>query len=661
MKKSYILAASLLLLSAGTQVSYGQYILDKANEQAAVYNYSVAKELYENAYAKKPTVDAARGVAESYRHMKNYVWAESWYSKVVANKEHVPEDEYRYAEVLIANSKYSEAMNMLQQYKTKKPDDITAQKMYEGCALAGDRLQNPVKGSLSNMAAFNSKNSDWGLVQYKGKFIFSSDDSKDSIGHIPGYSTKNVRKNVYGWTGAGYLHLYESNGKDTIKTLLKDVNGDYHTASPSFTADGKTMYYAVTSYVKKSRSFLGKEEPYTMNVQIKCREWDESKQAWGQEKDFPYNSGLNYSVGDPFISADGNTLYFVSDKENGSGGTDIYYSQKDVSGKWGEPINMGGEINTAGNERTPFIDSDGNFYYSSDGMAGMGGLDIYKAVRRQNGGWLVTNMGSPINTAQDDFAPYLSDAQTLYFASDRPGGKGYDDIYKFDITKILHFSLTGNVFNKDTKRPISDAVVTLVNQTTGVEIKNVTNSRGAFSFGLDESNDYAIKVVKTDYANLREENLTTKGLTESETIHRDLYLLQVATSGVDTSTGVVTHDPKAVKLENIYYDLDKWNIRPDAKPELDKLVQLLKDNPTWKVELGSHTDSRANDAYNLKLSQRRAESVVSYLVQKGIDKKRLTAKGYGETQPVNGCVNGVKCTEAEYQMNRRTEFKVLEQ
>lgn len=641
---------------------YGQAILSRADEQAALFNYSVARDLYQKSYNKKKTLNAARGAAECNRKIKNYVFAESWYNVVMSDKGHTSEDEYCYAQVLIANSKYKEAKEVLQQYLPKSQDNEIAKKMLEGCDSSVIWLNHPVNGVLDNMGELNSRNSDWGLVIQKSKYIFASDVGKDTIGNVPLFSSKNVRKNVYGWTGTDYLHIYENNGKDSVNKLMSEINnGDYHTASPSFTADGKTMFYSMTTYVNKRGSFLSKEVPYTMMIGIKYRVWNDATESWGEPQNFPYNSLLGYSVGDPFISADGNTLFFVSDMTGGKGKTDIYYCKKDENGKWGEPVGMPSEINTTGNERTPCIGLDGAFYFSSDGRAGFGGLDIYKAVQSGGNTWKVTNIGTPVNSSRDDFAPFWSGSQTLYFSSNRPEGKGNDDIYRFDFARELvptqsaprlSFNLDGIVLNKATNLPIADAVVRLVNKNTGVEVKGLSKNQGDFHFTLDSSADYEINVTKTDYANIRNENLTTKGLNETKTINKTLYMLQVADNA---------HKPIAIKLDNIYFDLDKSDIRPDAAIELDKLVKIFNDNPTWKIEMGSHTDSRGNDMYNIKLSQRRAASTVQYLVQHGIAPDRLEAKGYGETQLVNSCRNGMKCSEAEHQMNRRTEFKVLEQ
>ena len=638
---------SILIVITFLKPAHGQYILKQAATQATLYNYAQAIPLYNKAYKRKASLNAARGLAESYRLTKDYVFAESWYAKVVAIPEHAPEDKFHYAAVLMNNSKYAEAREILDQYLRQKPEDLVAQHMRAGCGNALEWLAKPVRGNLENVQALNSEWSDWSTAFKNGKIIFASDRPYDSVRHKPFFSTSNIKRTAYGWTGNSYLHLYEADGKDSSSTklLARNINGDYHSATASYTADGKAMYYAVTTLVKKGRSLLGKEQPYTLNVEILEYKQDTTG-AWKRTAPLPFNAVFNYSVGDPWISPDGRELYFVADYgSKGFGGTDIYYSRQGVNGEWEEPTNMGPEINTAGDERTPVFDKGGMFYFASNGSAGMGGLDIYKANKRDH--WIIENMGSPVNSPQDDFAPAFEDNNTLYFSSDRLAGKGSDDIYRFDAARKLVFSLTGRVLDKKTNMPLSNAVVTLENKQTGTPLKAITDDNGNYHFLLDSITDYALGGVKTNYSTVTGIALTTKGLTASTALHQNIVLEKAEIN-------------KPWKIENIYFNLDKWNIRPDAAIELDKLVKLLNDNPTWQVEMSSHTDSRANDNYNMKLSQRRAESTVAYLVSKGIDKNRLTAKGYGETRLVNRCANGVPCTEEEHQANRRTEFTILD-
>lgn len=627
---------------------HGQYILKQANGKALLYNYSQAIPLYKKAYKKRPTLAAARGLAEGYRLTKDYVFAESWYAKVVAFEEHTSEDKLHYAEVLMNNSKYAEAKEVLNQYISQKPDDVTAQNMRAGCINAIGWMDNPAKGNLVNVQALNSKWSDWSTAFNNDKIVFASDRPYDSLTGGAFFRNSNIKKSSYAWNGDGYLHLYESDGRDSAsaRLLSRKINGDYHSAAASYTADKNAMYYAITTLVKKRRTFLAKEDPYTLNIELQELKKD-TNGIWKQSNQLPFNAVFNYSVGDPWISADGKRLYFAAEyNEKGFGGTDIYYADADENGGWSDPVNMGPEINTAGDERTPLFDNEGVFYFASNGRAGMGGLDIYKAVKK-NGVWVVENPGSPFNSPQDDFAAAISADNRFYFSSNRLGGKGSDDIYYFDIEKQLIVTLTGKALDSKTMEPLANTVVTLTNKQTRTPVKVITDEEGNYRFQLDSIGDYELEVLKTDYATIKEIPVSTKGLIESTEIHKDIYLDKVELN-------------KPWKIENIFFDLDKSNIRPDAAVELDKLVKLLSDNPTWQVEMSSHTDSRANDNYNIKLSQRRAESTVAYLVAKGIDKERLTAKGYGETKLVNKCSNGVKCSEEEHQANRRTEFMVLD-
>jgi outer membrane protein OmpA-like peptidoglycan-associated protein len=258
------------------------------------------------------------------------------------------------------------------------------------------------------------------------------------------------------------------------------------------------------------------------------------------------------------------------------------------------------------------------------------------------------NMGYPINTPQDDFSIVLNkDGKSGFLSSNRDGGKGSDDIYSFG-RKDLKFRLEGTVVNRKTSESLSNAVVTLYDLTGNTNLKTVTDDRGNFAFPLAEQSDYSLTAEKTNYITGRKDYVSTKGRDESATLYAHLDL------GLDPIELY-----KGIKLDNIYYDLDKWDIRSDATPDLDKLVQLMNDNPTIVIELSSHTDSRASDSYNLNLSKKRAESAVAYIISKGISKKRIIAKGYGETRPINKCTNGVQCSEEDFQQNRRTEFAII--
>jgi peptidoglycan-associated lipoprotein len=361
---------------------------------------------------------------------------------------------------------------------------------------------------------------------------------------------------------------------------------------------------------------------------------------------FIYNKVNAYSVGDPFITPDGKKLYFASNMPGSFGGTDIFYVEKTGEDAWGIPVNVK-EINTPGNERTPYLDGNNNFYFSTDGRVGMGGLDIYQMVDENSGEHRIINMGYPVNSPQDDFAFNVNATTGLaYLSSNRTGGLGSDDIYNLDNKMVFAFKLTGKVYDKKTNLPVTNAIVTLSKQS-GAPLKVETDKTGAFNFSLDKETDFILTGEKTNYRS-DVANLTTRGLLGSSALKKDLFIEPVE---ID----------KAIRLENIYYDFDKWNIRADAAVELDKLVAIMNDNPTIWIELGSHTDSRGKDAYNQMLSQKRAQTAIEYIISKGINKNRITAKGYGETQLLNKCGNGVSCSEEDHQLNRRTEFKITKQ
>ncbi len=665
-KKNYHLRALLGILMAGAvyQPAQAQYVKKQADEKALLYNYAKATSLYDKAYNKKATAEAARGAAESYRHMNDYVNAEPWYAKLVAMPEHTAEDEKHYAAILMNNSKYEEAKVVLDSFLTKMPGDKLGESMRQGCDSAVKWLAAPVRGGFQDLQAINSEWSDWSTEFNNGKVIFASDRPYDSLRHESFLGNNYIRKSYYSWTGNSYLHLYEANAYDSssIRPLDRIVNGDYHSASASYTADGSKMYYAVTNLASKGRSFLGKDEPYTLNIEIMERRWDTAAGNWKLSVMFPYNEIFHYPVGDPFIMPDGKTIYFVADYgDKGNGGTDIYYSTLDENGQWQAPVNMGSEINTPGNERTPVLDKKGVLYFATDGRPGMGGLDIFKAVKA-NGAWAITNMRPPVNSAQDDFAPVFSPDEFFWFSSNRPDGKGSDDIYSFKAFRILVFSLSGKATDKKTGLPLSNATITLKNNETGKPSEVITDEAGNYRFQLDSLSSYGLAAVRNGYNGVTGLPVTTKGLEESQELHQDIVMEQpkpevkVEPAAPEAPELEVN---KHFKLENVYFDVAKSNITPKAKPELDKLAALLNDNPTWKVEIATHTDSRSSASYNLKLSQQRAESIVKYLITKGVGKARLVAKGYGETRLLNRCADGVKCTEAEHQENRRSEFTIL--
>ncbi|WP_406826498.1 OmpA family protein [Pedobacter sp. KACC 23697] len=629
-----------------------QYVLKDADKEYELFNYSKAIDLYEQAYKKKETLHAAERLANAYALVYNYKQAESWYAITTKMPGSSTDNILRYAKALQQNSKYSEAKVQYLNYIDKKKDVSEKQQAIwiASCDSALKWIKNPKKIELFNQKTLNSPQSDWGAVKYEKGVVFTSDRSNSKL-HVSENrpflkfdGSREPDKKVYGWTGNGYLKLYfKSSSNDSLQLFPIKAGTRYHVGSASFTADGNTMYFTLTRITDELERL--KKRPTTVNVEI-FSSTKGSDGVWGEPVSFAYNNVNAYSVGDPFITTDGNSLYFASNMPGGLGGTDIYVCLKTDAGDWGKPINLK-EVNTEGNERSPVFDEKDNFYFSSDGRVGMGGLDVYQALRESGSIGQIENMGYPFNSPQDDFGFSLNEkGGIVYLSSNREGGLGSDDIYTIDQKMILSFKLEGRVFDKGNNQPITGALVTLA-KVNGTILKTETDENGAYRFNLSKESEYNVSAEKTNYRS-DVENLATIGLTTSGVLTQNLYLEPIVIN-------------KAIKLENIYYDFDKWNIRADAAIELDKLVKIMTDNPTIWIELGSHTDSRGKDAYNLNLSQKRAESAVAYIISRGIDKNRITAKGYGETRLLNKCGNGVACSEEEHQLNRRTEFKIVKQ
>ena len=644
------LLLSVFTLLTCVTVSDAQGLIGKADREFELFNYIKAIKLYEEAYKKKADFYPAHRLAEAYTLIKDYKQAESWYAIVVKMPASKALDTLNYAKALQSNAKYSEAKMQYQSYlRNNKQINLTQQNIWlASCDSAIKWMKNPEKVEVINEKALNSPQYDWAPVAYGNGVVFTSDRNdvevkvKKSKPFLKFDGTIWPDKNVYGWTGNGYLRLYfKSNTSDSITLFPVSAGTDYHIGASSFSADGNTIFFTLTRIPKKLKTVKGK--PSTIRVEL-FSSTKNNNGEWAKAVPFAYNDVNNYSVGDPFLTADGKTLYFVSDMPGSLGGTDIYRSDLANDGSWTKPVNVA-NVNTEGNERSPVLNANGDFYFSTDGRVGMGGLDIFKGRMVDGKVEDIANLRYPFNSPQDDFGFSLNEKGTLlYLSSNREEGLGEDDIYRLKSAPKISLKLVGRVLNRRTNLPVGNSTAVLSKVDGGI-LKFETAEDSKYSFDLSPNSDYTVAGIKTGFLS-EVKDFTTKGINGSIVIEKDLYVDVIELN-------------KAIRIENIYYDFDKWNIRPDAAVELDKLVKILKDNPTIWIELGSHTDSRGKDAYNLNLSQKRAESAVDYIVSRGIDRNRITARGYGETQLLNRCSNGVECTEEEHQLNRRTEFKIV--
>ncbi len=653
LKKLKILFLFLLFMATNIKVN-AQYVLLKADEEYKLFNYSTAIKLYTEAYQKKASLHAIERLADCYRFTKDYLQAESWYALLTKTKGAKPEAFFYYGEALRNNSKYSEAKTQYEKYAELKKSLGINQKnlLLLSCDSALIWMKNPKPIVLNNEKGVNSIAEDWGSVIYQNSIVFTSDRTnvkvEDEVKKGKPFlkfddPNKAPSKKIYAWTGNNYLRLYLKKNVDTAILFPFNAGSEYHIGAASFTKDEKEMFFTLT----RIPNLIEREKgiPKTVKVEIySSKKKDDG--TWGLPSPFKYNNVNLYSVGDPYISRDGQSLYFVSDMPGGKGKTDIYVCHKNQVGEWGQATSME-DINTEGAERSPFFDDDNNFYFSTDGKVGMGGLDVFKAPKNGKDLGAAINMGYPLNSPQDDFAFVFRNKKEGFISSDRLGGRGSDDIYSFVVNPNLNFRLEGIAFNTKTGLPLSDVIVNL-SKEDGTTLSVQTDQNGNYKFDLEENTLYNLNGVKTGYRNAQLSQVSSVGLKQSTVLKKNLYL-----DIIDLF--------KEVRLENIYYDLDKSNIRPDAAIELDKVARILKENPTIWIELGSHTDSRASDGYNLKLSQARADAAVSYIINKGIDRYRIRAKGYGETRLLNDCSNGKDCTEEQHQLNRRTEITVIKQ
>jgi peptidoglycan-associated lipoprotein len=586
-------------------------------------------------------------VAECYRMTNDPKNAEVWYKKAVKSSYAKPEAQYWFAESLKKNGKYDLAIIEYKRYKQIVPSDARADAGIRSCELALEWLKNPEQYKVEELKDLNSKESDFSAAYARDDFdiLYFTSSRDDATGN-----------KTSGATGQSFTDIFESRldkkGKWSTPLPVEALNSDFEEGTPSFSSDYKEIYY--------TKCEAGKRE--TKGCAIMYSKLSGS--VWSE----PKNLGLladSLVTAHPSISTDGLTLYFVSDIVGGYGGKDIYMVTRDKEGdKWSVPKNLGADINTKGNEFFPYIRRNGVLYFASDGIIGMGGLDIFKATAQPDGSWIVQNMKSPINSFADDFGIVFEDDKEKGMFSSTRKGRGNDDLYAFELPP-LKFNITGLVKDEKTGQAMPGATVQLI-ASDGANLQTVTGNSGDFKFALNAGVDYIFLASQKGYLNGKEKE-TTKGQERS----RD-FMVSILLTPID----------KPIELPNIFYDFGKWDLRPESMVSLDKLVETLNDNPNVTIELMSHTDSRDTEEYNLALSQKRAQSVVDYLIDKGIEPERLSAKGYGESTPkvVDSEINGLnpflktgtplteqyinslstdEQKEIAHQINRRTEFKVL--
>ena len=584
-------------------------------------------------------------LAACYNQMNNYEAAEHWYARVVTDNDRSIQSLLYYGQVLKANGKYAEAKHQFETYLSQGGVDDGVSRIIAGCDSAIAWIASPTQHHIQNQTAVNTELSEFAAHAADGMVFYAGEPEVSDNG------------GQHGWTGNAFLRIFSAQ-READNTLSSPQfaasmpnDARYHIGPVTMDADGQTLYVTRTYPGKDGAVAKERRTKYHTNkLELYRYTKDASTGEWIAEP-FAYNNVKEYSVGHAALAPDGSTLYFISDMPGGHGGTDIWFCKRQSDGQWGTPENAGTGVNSAGNEMFPNIAPDGVLYYSSDGLLGMGGLDIYKSTGSESRWSTPENMRYPINSPRDDFAfvNVIDNEETVsgYLSSNRQGGVGADDIFAFALEKPkIIIILQGTTSNKQTgERLVAD--VTLFDGSKVIIARKQSTENGTFEFVLDRDLDYQVFARKAGY-HPDSASVSTVGIIKSDTVHVALLLDPEFTIG------------QRIELENIYYDFDKHNIRPDAAEILDRLVKIMQDYPTLKIELSSHTDSRGSDAYNQALSQRRAQAAVNYLVSRGIASDRMVAEGYGETRLVNDCGNGVPCSREQHQANRRTEVTVLE-
>lgn len=628
----------------------------KADTRFDKYEYINAIEVYEKAVNNGyENVNTLAKIADAYYFNGKLQQANDWYTRLfqyaVSNKEQLgSEYYYRYAQTLRSVENYTLADKYMSTFVEKEEHDsrstifnTTVDKYLKDIEKSSGRYE--IK-SIS----INSPFSDYGGTIFKEDLIFTS--ARETV--------QKGGSEIHKWTNEAYTDLYTTKINfdgtfDEPSLFYKSKTKGVNISTAVFTADGKTMYFTQNAPEVKDAS-ESKKFKNSLLYLYKATILEDG--SFSVPEVLSINA-KNANSAHPVLSSDGRWMYFVSDREGTIGQSDLYRVEIKEDGSLGKPENLGKQINTEGRETFPFITADNMLYFSTDGLPGLGGLDVFMTKINVDGSFgNVVNVGEPINSSSDDFSFYFnSKLKKGFISSNRSGGMGGDDIYFFQEKKdvVYKHSINGKVVNKSTNEPIATGMITLYNATYSL-IKTVPiNPDGTYVI-------HDLKCCETKYRiKLEAEGFHTQEIVLTTT-NEVVATYELNTSLEPIEEAITDNDDlfSKLKLEKIYFDFDKATIRVDAEVELAKVVEVLKMYPNIKIDVRSHTDSRGNDIYNMILSDKRAKSTMRWIIEHGIDKSRVTGKGYGESELVNECTNNVPCSEDKHLENRRSEFIIIQ-
>ena len=627
---------SLVLLSTNVVFSQKNEI-KKATKDFDEYSYIDARDVYlkviEDGYQ---SAQIYKQLGDTYYYNSDYTNASKWYSKLVKEypNDAEPIDYYRAAQSLKSVNKYEESDSLMKSYAAMGGKNILVQKFEKNPEYLKSISENKKDYRLEK-ASINSASSDFGPSFYQNRIVFAS------------ASNPSEDAKINNWNQQPFLDLYVADMDDegnlsNVSLLDGDINTKYHESSAVFTKDGKTVYFTRNNFTDGKK---GRDKDKTIRLKL-YKATKEGDNVWSNIVELPFNKD-DYSVAYPALSPDEKRLYFSSDMPGTIGMSDLWYVDILENNEYSAPFNLGSSINTEAREAFPYISKNNNLYFSSDGHSGLGGLDVFKTTLDKDGKpGEINNLGDSVNSNQDDFGFIINEENRIgFFTSNREGDGGSinDDIYR--VIENCEITITGIITDLDTGILLPGAKVALMDNDNNLVTSVIVGADASYSFIAECDSQYTVLGTKEEY-NPSEKIVQTPN--ETGTVNIPLQLKIIGCPPNDLGCRLT--------LLPIYFDFDRFNIRPDAEIELAKILAAMREYSQLNIHIESHTDSRGSDFYNELLSEKRAQSTLNWLVDKGVDRDRLSAKGYGETQHINQCSNGVKCTEEEHQLNRRSMF-----
>lgn len=681
MRKLQVLLFVFLVCGLGKSLAQ-ERLINKGNEKYEEYSFSPAIDIYKKILDKGyVSAEILKKLGNSYYYNADYTDAAETYKRLVTDyaSDASPEDYFRYAQTLKSLGDYEGSNDIMAKFIEVTSDDVRAQSYKNERNYLEEIKENSGRYDLKPFE-YNSPYSDFAPSYYKEGLIFSSDRD-----------TGNFARYRHTWNAKDFLDLYRvdtdsismnnvvkvdvlgsrdviSDGTDidmdgnadfpdriTSEEIISKknnrINTRLHESTSVVTKDGRTIYFTRNNMVEGKYK---KDEKGIIRLKIFRAQYIDG--TWTEIEELPFNNNA-YSVAHPALSPDEKTLYFASDMPGTLGESDLFMAAINDDRTFGPPQNLGSNINTEARETFPFMTNEEILYFSSDGHPGLGGLDVFATkAKRQDFTGKVLNVGEPVNSQNDDFTfIFKEEDKTGFLASDREGGLGADDIYSFVEKEPLQFDciqkVTGTVRDKISNEVLVGATVKVIDENNNEIMTTITDSDGNYSLELDCNKGNFVRALMDGYIPFEE----YIGVSDGKPKIIDFYLER------DTITAGFGDDlAKLLQLSTIYFDFDKYNIRKDSEIEIEKVIAAMEKYPSLKLKVNSHTDSRGPAAYNLWLSQKRAESTVNYMIGKGISSDRLISEGYGETKLINECADGVKCSSEKHDLNRRSEFIILE-